>query len=228
VYWLEYLRELNTISIIFRLLLATLFGGIIGIERGSKRRAAGFRTYMLVCIGSALVMITGQYITALSPTSDPSRMGAQVISGIGFLGAGTIIMTSHQVKGLTTAAGLWASACFGLAIGVGFYEGAVIASVLIFLVLTVLHKLESAMLSSSTRIIDVYLEFAEGGKISSLIEFAERNAIRVRNVEFATPPLGAQGQSAALISMLLPKRHPHSEVLAEFMKVEGIQHISEM
>ena len=100
--WLEYIREINLheinmASVVFRLTLATIFGGIIGFERGSKRRAAGFRTYMLVCLGSALVMVTSQYITmALPYPSDPARLGAQVISGIGFLGAGTIIVTSYN------------------------------------------------------------------------------------------------------------------------------------
>ena len=106
---LAYLREVNTISIILRLALATLFAGIIGIERGRKKRPAGFRTHILVCIGATIIMITNQYIIeVMNMSSDPTRLGAQVISGIGFLGAGTIIVDRrNQVKGLTTAAGLW-------------------------------------------------------------------------------------------------------------------------
>ena len=125
---IDYLRDLTTISVIIRLTMATLFGGIIGLERGMKNRAAGFKTHILVCIGSTLAMLTNQYIIAyMNSSADPSRLGAQVISGIGFLGAGTILVTGkQQIKGLTTAAGLWASACMGLAIGVGFYEGAII------------------------------------------------------------------------------------------------------
>ena len=125
----DYLRELNMASILVRLLMAMLVGGLIGMERGRKRRAAGFRTYMLVCVGAALTMLLGQYqsvILELSGTvarADVSRYGAQVINGIGFLGAGTIMLTGRkEVKGLTTAAGLWACACMGLAIGSGFYE----------------------------------------------------------------------------------------------------------
>jgi len=88
-----------------------LLGGILGIERGRKYRPAGFRTYMLVCLGTTIVMLTNQYVYERYGGGDPVRMGAQVISGIGFLGAGTIIVTGHnQVKGLTTAAGLWAAA----------------------------------------------------------------------------------------------------------------------
>ena len=113
---MEYLREVNTVSIIFRLLLATLFSGIIGIERGTKKRPAGFRTHILVCIGATLVMLTSQYmVDVLKIQTDATRLGAQVISGIGFLGAGTIIVIGrNQVKGLTTAAGLWAAHVWGL------------------------------------------------------------------------------------------------------------------
>ena len=107
------LEELKIVSTNVRLALALLLGGILGIERGRKRRPAGLRTYMIVCMASALVMLTGEYIVEKYGTGDPARLGAQVISGIGFLGAGTIIITSRQVKGLTTAAGLWGAACMG-------------------------------------------------------------------------------------------------------------------
>ena len=114
------LRELTLTAIIVRIVVAIMLGGIIGLERGMKNRPAGLRTYMLVCMGSCVVMLINQYTTQVFGTGDPVRLGAQVISGIGFLGAGTIVVTSHnQIKGLTTAAGLWASACIGVAIGIG-------------------------------------------------------------------------------------------------------------
>ena len=119
------LSDVNLFSTVMRLGLALLLGGVLGIERGRRRRPAGLRTYMIVCMASALVMLTGHFLFETFHTGDPSRLGAQVISGIGFLGAGTIIITSKQVKGLTTAAGLWASACLGLAVGAGFYAGAI-------------------------------------------------------------------------------------------------------
>ena len=125
---LEYFRELNFASTLLRLTMAMLFGGLIGLERERKRRAAGFRTYMLVCLGAALAMLLGQYeelmittnwaasLEGLGVKADVARFGAQVVNGIGFLGAGTIIVTRrNQIKGLTTAAGLWASAIVGLA-----------------------------------------------------------------------------------------------------------------
>ena len=143
---IQYLRELHFASVVVRLALAMLLGGCIGLERGRKRRPAGFRTYMLVCLGAALTvllslyeftMVTGPWsdiCAEIGIKTDVSRFGAQVINGIGFLGAGTILVTGRQqVKGLTTAAGLWASACTGLAVGAGFYECVLIAFAMIFL-----------------------------------------------------------------------------------------------
>ena len=105
---LSYLREINLASVCLRIVLSLIIGGILGLERGRKNRPAGFRTYILVCLGSTLVMMTNQYVYQVFGTSDPTRMGAQVVSGISFLGAGTIIVTGRQqIKGITTAAGMW-------------------------------------------------------------------------------------------------------------------------
>ena len=134
------------------------FGGMIGIEREKKRRPAGFRTYMLVCLGATLAGIISQYnyvmintvfadiASEIGRNTDVTRIGAKVIGGVGFLGAGTIIVTDRQeVKGLTTAAGLWASACMGLAIGAGFYECVILAFLLMFLCIRLLPYLENYM-----------------------------------------------------------------------------------
>lgn len=133
----EFLHTFNTPVVTIRLLLSVLLGGAIGYSRSSKGRAAGFKTHVLVCLGSALVFITGLYIYQVMEynTGDVARLPAQVINGIGFLGAGTIMVTAkNQVKGLTTAAGLWACACIGLAVGAGFYTGAIVTTVLIYIV----------------------------------------------------------------------------------------------
>lgn len=135
------LQDINFITIIVRVLLAMLIGGIIGVERDIQQRTAGLRTHMLVCMGAAVVMMTNQYVVEAFPEQsvDITRMGAQVVSGIGFIGAGTILVTSgNRIRGLTTAAGLWAAATLGLAIGIGFYEmafvgGLAVVGILIFL-----------------------------------------------------------------------------------------------
>ena len=130
------LRDITFESMVLRMVIATVCSGVIGLERSSKNRPAGLRTHILVCIAAAAASMTGHflYLNLHLPT-DPSRMGAQVISGLGFLGAGTIIVTNKQsIKGLTTAASLWATGIAGLAIGAGFYEGGIIASILILVI----------------------------------------------------------------------------------------------
>ena len=136
----EYLRDINLISMGLRFLLTAIGGGIIGMSRGRRQHAAGMRTHLLVCIGAASVMITSQFVVEeLGLATDVLRMPAQVISGIGFLGAGSIIVTAKKhVTGLTTAAGLWASACMGLAAGIGYYECAVAMCLLIYIVLVLI------------------------------------------------------------------------------------------
>ena len=134
----------DEIEIIFKVLLAVCFGSLIGLEREHAHRPAGLRTHILVCVGSCLVMLTSQFVYnyyhQFSPNMDISRLGAQVISGIGFLGAGTIIRNGSSVKGLTTAASLWTVACVGLATGIGFYFGATVTTLIIFLSLAYIKK----------------------------------------------------------------------------------------
>lgn len=136
------LQELNWGTVLFRILFSMLVGGLIGTERDIKQRAAGVRTHMLVSMGAAIIMMTNEYIYYAYPEAgiDISRMGAQVVSGIGFIGAGTILVTSeHRIKGLTTAAGLWAAAAIGLAIGIGFYEIAIVGSIAVLVIFILLR-----------------------------------------------------------------------------------------
>ena len=144
---------LSTIAI--RIVLAIILGGAIGLERGVRNHPAGFRTHILVCVGACLAILTSEFVfDAIGSATDPTRMGAQVISGIGFLGVGTIFMAGRNtVKGLTTAAGLWASGAIGLAVGIGFYTGAVIASVAVLVVLGIFPAIESAIFRISRRLI---------------------------------------------------------------------------
>ena len=130
------IRDINDISVVLRLLIAFACGALIGLERSYKNRPAGFRTHILVCIGAATASMTGQYLYLVChlPT-DMSRIGAQVITGLGFIGGGTIMVSKKKtVKGLTTAAGLWAAGIVGLAVGAGFYEGGILAAIMIILV----------------------------------------------------------------------------------------------
>lgn len=223
---MEILQELNYISVTVRLVLALICGGILGLERGAKKRPAGFRTYMLVCMGSALVMITSQYIMNVYGSSDPARMGSQVISGIGFLGAGTIIVTSrNQVKGLTTAAGLWAVACMGLALGIGFYSGAIISGVLIFIIMTILHKMDN-FVQAKSKITSLFIEFESLSSLGEFMEVAKNNNMKVSDIEINKKGSGESG-AVVLLNIKTEKIQNHNEVIRILGDVKGIQHIEE-
>ena len=219
------MEELNSASIIARLCLAVLCGGIIGVERGRKGRPAGFRTHILVCLGSALAMMTNAYLIEYYGGGDPARLGAQVISGIGFLGAGTIIVTGRQqVKGLTTAAGLWASACMGLAIGVGFYEAAIIACFFIWLVSSALHRLDNYILSKS-KVMDMYVEFGETADISSFITKIRVHGIRVVAIEITKANAGSDATVAAVMTLKSDQKRDHADLLALISEIQGVKFV---
>ena len=193
-------RELTLLAVVIRVLASVILGGIIGLERGLKNRAAGFRTYMLVCMGACIVMVTNQYIFQVYGTGDPVRMGAQVVSGIGFLGAGTIIVTARsQIKGLTTAAGLWASACIGLAVGVGFYEVALLGGLCVFLVLTVLHSWELFM-RRNVKLCTVFVELNPGCTMRQLLQELQGVQIRLSGIQMETQDADAISFIATLKS----------------------------
>lgn len=223
------LSEINILSISVRLGMALLFGGLLGLERVKKKRPAGFRTYMLVCMGAALTMITNQYVfEKWGLSGDPVRMGAQVISGIGFLGAGTIIVTGrNQVKGLTTAAALWASACVGLAIGIGFYSGAIIAYIYIFIAMTALHSVTHKVAAKS-KVINVYVEFMNMSSVSDFFDFAKANHLQVAEIDIIKPKIKTDTQVITLLTIKAPAKIEHAKFLSLLSSAEGVRHIEEL
>lgn len=202
----EILNELNLVSITTRLLLALLLGGIIGLERGATRHAAGFRTHILVCVGAALAMLTNQFIVdTFAGVSDPARMGAQVITGVGFLGVGTILVTgSKKIRGLTTAAGLWASACLGLAAGIGFYEGAVLAGALIFVSLALLPGIETYFYRRSG-VVNLYVEVTSFDGFKGFMDKLGEHGISVLETDLNHPHSLTPGGIAFSLSVKLSK-----------------------
>ena len=177
------LRDLNLLSVCVRLGLAMVFGGTIVFERGIRQRAAGLRTHMLLCVGSASTMLVSQFMYASYGVGDPARLSAQVISGIGFLGAGTIIITRrNQIKGLTTAATLWATACMGLAVGVGFYECALVMYVLLIFILLLVSLLDNRYLKVPTST-SLYLEVRRDIGLGDAIRFIHEIGWTVRDVK---------------------------------------------
>ena len=225
---IEILHDVNLVSICARIFLSVLIGGVLGLERGRKRHPAGFRTYILVCLGSTLVMMTNQYIYQVFHAGDIGRLGAQVVSGIGFLGAGTIIITGrNQVRGLTTAAGLWAAACLGLAIGIGFYEGAIIGGITIFFVMSILHGLDDAMRSRST-ILQLYLEFENSMGLSSFINLAKENHIEVSDVQIIKNKTAGKKTTSVLLTAHTRENRPHAEILRILGGAESLNSIQEI
>ncbi len=174
-----------------KLLLAAFLGGLIGYQRENSHRPAGLRTHILVCVGSALVMITSEYIFQVyqgTATLDPARLGAQVISGIGFLGAGTILRDGSTIKGLTTAAGLWAVACVGIAIGIGFYLGGIFAAALVYITLLISKDWETVRDSkSNSRKIKIVAENRPGIVGAVEAKFAEAG-VTIRSIKLVQTP----------------------------------------
>lgn len=177
------LTGLNIWSIIIRLVIAVIISGAIGLERSSRKQAAGLRTYILVGIGSAMIMITNQFLIEAFSNGDPARLGAGVLSGIGFLGAGTIMSTSKsQVKGLTTAAGLWATACIGLCVGCGFYTISLIVFIIIILVLQFLPKLEKKF-TEKRGYFEIHIEFEERANLKTYVSLVRERGYKILAVE---------------------------------------------
>lgn len=222
------LKEINTLSIIVRLTLATLCGGLIGYDRSRKRRPAGFRTHILVCIGSTLVMITSQYINdIMGYGSDPTRLGAQVISGIGFLGAGTILITGkQQVKGLTTAAGLWASACMGLAIGIGFYEGAIIGCSFILGSMTLLHRFDNYVMSK-TKLMEIYVQLSSVKGVSLVFDSIRSNNMEITNVDMVKNR-DSEDMIGLFITIKQKEKHDHEKILSLLGTIKEVASVEEL
>ena len=221
---LDYLRELNIISVAVRIFLAILVGGLIGIERGKQGRAAGMRTHILVCLGAALTVMLGFYAREVLgyENSDPLRISAQVISGIGFLGVGTILVKGRfQITGLTTAACVWTTATIGLALGAGFYEGALIVFIATFFTVTLMHKLEYK-LGKHQRRFGIYVEINSDKNIRATINYLE-SAYGASGIQVTAPRSGTSGNVGIEANINnLKNANPPSKISEELEKLDYI------
>lgn len=194
---IDILRDFNIISISVRLVLAMLLGGTIGLERGKQGRAAGMRTHIFVCLGATLATMIGFYSAEMmmlryGVSGDPLRVAAQVISGIGFLGVGTILLKGRfQITGLTTAAGLWCAAAIGVALGAGFYEGAIITFVCSVLTVTIISRVEHVFNKKYSRF-GIYVEICSDKYVRTAIDLLEKN-YRVSDIQVTAPRSGTAG-----------------------------------
>jgi len=189
--------EMTFANMLIRIFVSLLLGMVIGLNRESKKRVAGIKTNTIVCMGAALVMMTSQYLNTLYPgQSDIARMGAQVISGVGFLGVGTIIVSGRQVRGLTTAASLWACACIGIAVGIGFVDVSVLVTICMLIIFTIFPRIER-MLDKNSHYVTVYVEMKSKMTIREIADKLESEGIQIESVDYLAnrpknAPLAAQ------------------------------------
>lgn len=222
------LREVTYLAVALRLLCAIILGGLIGLERGLKNRPAGLRTYMLVCTGACLIMLTNQYIFQFFGTGDPVRMGAQVVSGIGFLGGGTIIITRHsRIKGLTTAAGLWSAAAVGLALGIGFYEAAIMGGAAIFVIMTLLQRMDNKM-HSKTKRMDVYVELDKNVTLGDFLRQVRKRDLNISNVQRENSSAKEEVLRAYSATLVAKRRYKHMELLEQITDIPGVVFVEEL
>ena len=220
--WFDYVKDYNTISIIVRIFLAMLLGGCIGIEREKSKRPAGFRTHILVCVGSCMTALIGLFVWhEMGNMSDPLRISAQVISGIGFLGVGTILVKEHDhITGLTTAAGLWTTASIGIACGFGFYMGALIGTFVVAITSAILFKFEKRGRKKNRRI-NLYLEIQGTTLLNEEIDLLVQE-FKAKNVLVVPPRTAVRGNVGLEVSLPYVGNEDTKAVLQALRKQEGV------
>lgn len=211
---LKLLNQFNIISVIIRILLSMLLGGLIGMEREKSKRPAGFRTHILVCVGACLTALIGLFVWyEMGDVTDPVRISAQVISGIGFLGVGTILVKEHDhITGLTTAAGLWTTAAIGIACGYGFYSAAFVGTLVVTVTSAILFKLEKGTRKRNC-VRSIYLEIAGTKYVNEYTDWFLQE-LKARNVLIVAPRSGI-------------KRNVGVEVILAFADQESVKVILE-
>lgn len=222
----ELLMDFDFYSVLIRLSLALVLGGIIGLERGRKHRPAGFRTYMIVSLASALIMMTNEYLFETHKVGDPARLGAQVVSGIGFLGAGSIMISNLRIKGITTAAGLWAAAGLGLAVGAGFYIGALITGVFLLIVMGLMSRIGVYMYTHS-KVMLLSAEFKSMDYFSAFIEEMHKLNYVISDIEIKSSFLGTE-YIGATFGITLPKPQDHAVIIKQLISINGVKYIEEL
>ena len=219
------LRDITSVSVAVRMALAFLCGAIIGLERSFKNRPAGFRTHILVCVAACIAAMTGLYIYLnLGLTADISRIGAQVVSGLGFIGAGTIIVTKNRtVKGLTTAAGLWTADIIGLAIGFGFYEGGIIATILVLITMTYFAGAVNGFKRAAE--FRVRLHYHNKPALDQTLRYFKNHKMAILNLQVTSTNDSEYSEYSAVID-LLPRKQVHQEMI--LAGVRGISGVSDV
>lgn len=220
--WVEMLKDFNTVSAVIRILFAMILGGCIGIEREKSKRPAGFRTHILVCIGSCMTALIGLFVCKeLGGGSDPLRISAQVISGIGFLGVGTILVKEHDhITGLTTAAGLWTTASIGIACGYGFYVGALMGTLVVSVTAVWLFKVEARGRKKNRKRM-IYIEVSGTDGLNEYIDWLEEEW-KARQVLVVPPHTALGGHVGLEVTLPLAGNEDAKALLQKLRSKEGI------
>ena len=223
------LRDPTMLSVAVRMLLAAICGGCIGLEREFKRRPAGFRTHILICLGAAITTMTSEYLyRVMNYNTDVARLGAQVIAGIGFIGAGCIMVTRRRrVKGLTTAAGLWAAAVIGLCLGAGFYEGGLFATALVLAAELLFSKLEYRMLENSAEI-NLLMEYEDKKSLDKVLEKLAEIEVKIQNMVITRSTEDDKKTASVVFTLQVNKKHRTEAVITEISAVEGVLSVEEL
>ena len=224
------LRELSLFTVALRMALAVVCGGIIGAEREFKRRPAGFRTHIMICLGASMTTLTSQYMALeLGYFTDLARLGAQVIAGMGFIGAGTIIVTNNKrVKGLTTAAGMWTAAIIGLACGAGFVELAAAATIAVLIAEILLIKLEHRF-ARQIRDVNLYIEYSKATCIESIIRLLKEHKVKMNSLEISRVPGNSEEHYyCAIINLMVNREKLDTELIDKITGLEGVVNIEEL
>lgn len=234
------MEEFTFVSVLLRLLLAALAGGAVGLERESKRRPAGFRTYMLTSLGAALTMLLGIYnlvmirhawlgaAAAAGAATDIGRFPAQVINGIGFLAAGTILVSTRQhVSGLTTASGLFVSAAMGIAAGAGFIICVLITIPLVLLVMVVLPKMEERIQEQS-RYMNLYVQIDSAERISDVVAVLKNEGVEIFEIDVGEKNREAKQTSGIILDVGLPVPGRHAEIISYIGMIKGVGRVEEV
>ena len=226
--WTRVFQEGALLQVVVRIGLSILIGGVLGAERGLRNRPAGFMKYVLVCMGSAAMMLANQYISLEMPGADPTRFGAQVVSGIGFLGAGTILITrKDEIRGLTTAAGLWVAAGLGLAAGAGFYVGAIVGCLFCVFALISLKRLD-VYIKRHARSMEVYLEYSVSFSMRALFRFAENHGYELFDMQRGRVETLKEELGTLVFSIDLAQRTDHQQVLEHLRAIKGVEYTREI
>ena len=223
------LRDVTFLSVTVRMVLAVICGGVIGVEREYKRRSAGFRTHILICLGAAMTTLTSQYLCLyMNYFTDMGRLGAQVVAGIGFIGAGTIIVTRGQrVKGLTTAAVVWTAAIIGLALGFGFYEGGLFATFAVLVAELVFSKWEYHLMESAPEI-NVYMEYTDKNCLEKVLKVYREHDVKVLDMEITRANGSEHHNACAIFSLRLNKKIRIEKLMVDINATEGVVSVEEL